>query len=68
MARLYAVSHLIQAKQAISELLSILQPHATATYALVPDNVAALGLIKDSRVNSRTKHLAVHYLDVHERL
>lgn len=64
MAASHATSHLIWTKQALSELLSA---DTKINYTLMVDNEPAMSLIKDHRLNARSKHINVHYHFVRER-
>ena len=62
MACSYAVTHLIWAKRVLLDLSCPI-----ATCVLATDNQAAIALVKDQKVNARTKHIAIHFHFVRER-
>lgn len=63
MAASHAASHLVWTKQALSELL----PSGPTSYRLLVDNEPAMSLIRDRKVNQRSKHINVHYHFVREQ-
>jgi transposase InsO family protein len=63
MAASHAASHLVWTRQAFTELL----PSANLNCLLLVDNEPALSLIRDHRLNQRSKHINVHYHFVRER-
>ena len=58
----YATSHLIWAKSAVEELL------CPPICQLLTDNQAAIHLASDHRITARSKHIAIHFHFVRERL
>ena len=62
MAASYAAAHLVWTRQALAELDSREYKHR-----LLVDNQASITLMQDRKVNSKSKHIAVHYHFVRER-
>ncbi|KAK6586058.1 hypothetical protein PZA11_001115 [Diplocarpon coronariae] len=67
MAASHAASHLVWARQAISELTSSSLVSLAVGAHLMVDNEPAIALTKDQRTSNRSKHINVHYHFVRER-
>lgn len=67
MACPYACNHLIWTKLFVNELNNANSADNVVKYCLLTDNQPALWLIRDSRINARSKHIAVHFHFVRER-
>jgi hypothetical protein len=64
MAASRAASHLVWARQALSELTGT---GVKPTSDLLVDNEAAESLMKDNKISDRLKHINVHFYFVRER-